>query len=618
MGAPPSQTPTMMGVPFTASNNTLPDFVQLAWGAPTVQPGPSSNYTVVAINESGASTQSSSDPGSRGASPISAYEVELPSTSGTVEWRNVGPELTWNDETAEPGLVRPNDVDASDAVYEQWVRLSAQAAQRQAGPSRNYRVRALIGTAPGAPSSQVTGARGTGAPTYRWERRASAGFWETITGAVGLNAIDSAGAITPNTTDYRVVVSAQGTTSVSSDSDEGSRSEQLTIDELHAGDAFTCALYDNNSVRCWGLNVSGQAGVPGQNAIGDAFSDFPVEALALGEKVEALAVGNEHACAIVENQVLCWGNGADGRLGNGSTNSVGLTSGSMPPTPVPLPGKAQAIALGADFSCALLDDDHVYCWGDNSDGQLGVPTMQDIGDDTRDTYLPVSVLGGRLGLEPIVMDADAIFAGPSTACAISSAGPVVCWGNKASGMVCDGSNRESAAPQVLAWSAVDIEIGDNSLCMLNSSGQVGCCGSSTVGQGGVGTGTNWGSSSGQNSPRIVSSVGRVRGITGGLYHYCALLDSGVSCWGRAAGGALGNGSSTQNIGDQSTDLPIPSLDFWSSPRIVEAGGQHTCVVSATNTLSCFGRGSFGRLGNGLGSDIGDGPGEMPPAPSVIR
>ncbi len=617
--AAPSETPTMTGVPFTASNNTLPDFVQLTWGAPTVLPGPAANYSVIAINESGASEQSAADAGSRGASPITAYEVELPGTSsGTSIWRNVGPELTWNDDTAPAGQVRPSEIDASDAVYEQWVRLTTEPALRQAGDSRSYRVRALIGTVPGTPSARVVGARGTGAPTYQWQRRATLGSWEDITGATGLNVIDRNGAIAPLQSSYRVVVSAQGVTSVASDPDPGSRAEQLAIEEIHAGDAFSCALYEDGSVRCWGLNTDGQAAVPGQNAVGDAFSDFPLEAINLDGRATALAVGEAHACAIVDEAVVCWGAGGDGRLGTGSTASVGLGTADMPPAAVPLPEPAVAIGAGDDFSCALLDNGRVFCWGSNSRGQLGTASTEAVGDDSDDALAPVSIPGGPVGTLRIPITAESLHVGPATSCAIDGAGEVICWGNLSGGMVCSGSISTGVGPIAVSWTAEEIAIGDNALCAITGRGQVGCCGSSTVGQGGAGTTGSWGATLTQRTPRPLTLSSRALGITAGRFHFCALQSSGVTCWGRAASGALGNGSSTNNLGDQSADLPLPLVYGFTSVGLVAAGALHTCVVSGLRSLFCFGEGTFGRLGNAQSTDIGDAPGEMPPSESVIR
>ncbi len=87
--------------------------------------------------------------------------------------------------------------------------------------------------------------------------------------------------------------------------------------------------------------------------------------------VTAVAAGAAHTCAVLAGgAVTCWGAGAAGQLGQGS---VGAAADLLAPgAAIALPAAATAVTAGADFSCALLADGRVSCWGDGARGQLGL------------------------------------------------------------------------------------------------------------------------------------------------------------------------------------------------------------------------------------------------------
>ncbi len=93
--------------------------------------------------------------------------------------------------------------------------------------------------------------------------------------------------------------------------------------------------------------------------------------------VAAVSAGGEvsgvlpsHTCAVTTGgQVKCWGDGAEGQLGNGAASSSnvpvdvqGLTSG------------VRSVSAGGHHSCAVTTDDMTKCWGANLYGQLGDAT----------------------------------------------------------------------------------------------------------------------------------------------------------------------------------------------------------------------------------------------------
>lgn len=197
--------------------------------------------------------------------------------------------------------------------------------------------------------------------------------------------------------------------------------------QVAAGNNHTCALREDRSVVCWGLNGSAK-GVIGDGAFETRTS--PVAVPGLGG-VRSIAAGPVHNCAArFDGTVACWGRNVNGQ--------VGPTAPSPAPSPVDVPGLTgvASLALGAEFSCALKQDGTVACWGDNGYGQLGDGTKTD-------RAAPVSVSG--------VTDAVALAAGIDYACVLRSSGVFSCWGHNDLGQLGDGTTTDRPTPVNISW-----------------------------------------------------------------------------------------------------------------------------------------------------------------------
>ncbi|MBA3745938.1 MAG: chromosome condensation regulator, partial [Solirubrobacterales bacterium] len=153
---------------------------------------------------------------------------------------------------------------------------------------------------------------------------------------------------------------------------------------ISAGHGHTCALLEDGSVRCWGYGGNGELGYANTNTIGDNEVPGSAGPVALGGPVKAISAGDAHSCALLENgSVRCWGYGQHGRLGYASTNNVGddETPGSVEPVDLGAGRTAVAISAGGRHTCARLDDGGVRCWGSGFTGQLGYCNELDVGDD---------------------------------------------------------------------------------------------------------------------------------------------------------------------------------------------------------------------------------------------
>ena len=290
-----------------------------------------------------------------------------------------------------------------------------------------------------------------------------------------------------------------------------------------------------------------------------------------------IVAGAFHSCALTTNgSVRCWGDNSSGELG------VGTITQRMAPVPVSGLGNGmQAIAAKGASTCALTAGGAVRCWGDNSHGQLGDGTTS-----RRLTPVTVSSLGSGV---------QAIAAGNSHACALTTTGAVLCWGDNRHGQLGDGTTTERLTPVPVAGLGSGIHAiaaGGDHACALSTAGAVSCWGDNIAGQLGDGTTTQ------RHTPVPVSGAGSgVLEITLGYYHTCALSTAGaVSCWGYNGVGALGDGSTGDANHNRLT--PVPVIGLGSGVHEIAAGYEHTCAVTTAGAMQCWGWNISGQLGDG--------------------
>ena len=167
--------------------------------------------------------------------------------------------------------------------------------------------------------------------------------------------------------------------------------------------SHTCAVLDDDSIKCWGSNYNGKLGLGDTNNRGDDWNEMGDNLLAVnlgtGRKVKAISAGRSHTCAILDDDsVKCWGYNYNGQLGLGDTNTRGDNWNEMgdnlPAVNLGTGRKAKAISAGGSHTCAALDDGSVKCWGYNN-GQLGIGYLNNRGDDPYEMgdKLPLVALG---------------------------------------------------------------------------------------------------------------------------------------------------------------------------------------------------------------------------------
>jgi len=350
---------------------------------------------------------------------------------------------------------------------------------------------------------------------------------------------------------------------------------------IAAGSDHSCALLDDGAVVCWGQNDLGQLGLGHTEHRGDDPGELG-ESLAavdlgLGRRALAIAAGGHTTCVLLDvGTIACWGNNDRCQCGSPASPAVGDEPSEMGShlLHVDVPEPARAISVGDTHVCALTTAGSMYCWGDNSTGQLGVGDTDDRGDQPgeMDQLQPVALGAGRTATAIATSRGRFSYQvtnGPFS-CAIRDDGALRCWGYLenllvGSGYVGKSPNELGAALPVLAVPAartvIGIEAGCRHVCALEDDGGVRCWGYDDLLAGGHEPVV-----AGEVPDAVPLGVGRrTRQLAVGGLHTCALLDDGtVKCWGQNGFGQLGVGDVTgrghvvTGLGDA---LPAVDLAF---------------------------------------------------------
>ncbi len=218
--------------------------------------------------------------------------------------------------------------------------------------------------------------------------------------------------------------------------------------DLDAG-SLVCAVLDDHSVKCFGAGAGGVLGQgdtetrgdePGE--LGDAL--LPV-ALGPGALASSVHVGRGFACAeLADGALKCWGANRRGQLGLGDVASRGDQADelgvALPPVDLGAGRRAQAVSLGLEHTCAVLDDDTVSCWGYDG-GSLGLGQVGNVGDEPSELGDGLPSLDVVGSLAPV-----AVAAGHRYQCALFERGQVRCWGANPYGVLGQGDTLARVSP----------------------------------------------------------------------------------------------------------------------------------------------------------------------------
>jgi len=362
-----------------------------------------------------------------------------------------------------------------------------------------------------------------------------------------------------------------------------------------------CAVMSNNLLKCWGEGAWGSLGLGSYDS---KPSDHSVEAIHrdMGDnlpyvdtgtlQVRSASVGEHFTCALLENDsVKCWGDIFDTCQGMADcppSSVYGDHPGEVPDdsyAPIDFGGDlASDVVSGNHFACALLQNGDVRCWGDNSRGQLGLGSAGisdvDMYTETLDASHTVSLGTGRFAIK--------IAALSESVCALLDNNSVKCWGSNDFGSLGAGLRYGASGVEEIGLSSM--EMGDNLLAV-----------------------------------QFNTTLDVVVDLVGGGDTACAIFDSGkLACWGSNLNGQLGIDGNMIAVGDDSghvisnvrhslslsllhththTHFTLKHQVHFSNEtmRIVSAsvGASHVCALSDSGELACWGSNQFGELGLGL-------------------
>jgi len=279
-------------------------------------------------------------------------------------------------------------------------------------------------------------------------------------------------------------------------------------------------------------------------------------------------------------------------------------------------------------TCAPRNAGGMMCWGNNQYGELGTGGLVNAPRPVRVVGLPagrrvvdaamginhacaVVAVGaatsgevycwgrnnqGQLGntsaggVTPVragtISDAVEVVAGLDYSCARLTTGAVMCWGHNGFYQLGQDDNTDSSAPRavvdVLGATAIEADV--LRTCAVVSSGV-----------------TCWGAAIGRTTTTF---LGTVTAVAVGSSHTCALvshgipgLDGAVWCWGRNVEGQLGDLSTTDSTSPRGVS-GFSRTGSLGRAIAVTAGGNHSCAIAADGRAYCWGANDAGQLGVG--------------------
>ncbi len=362
------------------------------------------------------------------------------------------------------------------------------------------------------------------------------------------------------------------------------------LSQIVAGANFTCARYASGRVACWGANDVGQLGrmsvtplVAGAGGLPDA------QFVGSMQSIVALGAGANHACAgrmIPANRdVFCWGNNSNGLLGVDSmANAVRA--------PQRVAGWASAdppafLALGLRSIYAVVGRD-VFAWGDNADGALGV------------------------AMAPATVTTPALVGSSMRVRVASARDRGMCWldnrtavcvgvnaGQRFGTTAANGAILATPTPLVAAYSADALALSDSFACTVDG-GAVSCWGENRA-SGVLGRIPAMGDAAIAPLPRAVTLPQPIAEVVAGGDFVLARTNSGrVFCWGSNVEGTCATG--TMDAGGAITPAATGPVEvvfpagFNAPARLITAGDSHACVEDTMHVVWCWGRNSHAQVG----------------------
>ena len=309
--------------------------------------------------------------------------------------------------------------------------------------------------------------------------------------------------------------------------------------------------------------------------------------------------GITHTCAIKTNNSLwCWGDNSDGQIGNGDPQGQMCIGGAQANCRDKTKKLWVEVSAGNSFTCAIeKTTKKLFCWGKNSYGELGHATSN----------TPVEVTGGGQW--------NKVVAGSGSTCAIKIDQSLWCWGRDDRGQLGDSASftGKSVPTKVSATGSdgngkviaiatkwIDVDVEEKQACGVGSNFVMYCWG-------------QWGWVGLQGSNALNGTPARVMSgdisffsdwsqVATGRYHVCGIRSGGqLYCFGAGTAGQIGYGDGL----DKKYPVRIMPTKTWTG---IDLGLDYSCAIRSDNQLWCWGDNYFGQPGQFCGSEgVSSGP-----------
>lgn len=267
----------------------------------------------------------------------------------------------------------------------------------------------------------------------------------------------------------------------------------------------TCGLDQSGAAYCWGR---GAHGVLGNGSTADKL--VPTAVTSIGQpftRLESSGSGNGTCGIALSTTIFCWGTDSLRLLGGGADvlSPTVLPVGATPPV--------VDLSIGYNFGCGRTPAAAVWCWGVNQQGQLGDSGLTS-------TAAPVRLSGGHQFTKMQV--------GTAHGCGLKANGTIWCWGNGSFGQRGDGLTSlyrytPFQVPGITDFT--DLAVRGSTTCALRGAGTAWCWGNNFGGQVGDGTKVN------RLVPVQVVGGHLFSKIALGTTQGCGISTDGVYCWG---------------------------------------------------------------------------------------
>lgn len=345
------------------------------------------------------------------------------------------------------------------------------------------------------------------------------------------------------------------------------RAVQITGDT-----SYRCTLFGDATVYCWGWGFAKEHGI----------DDYETPQKLSGLETGIVAIDSlyEHICALHRNgSIYCWGSNESGQLGDGTRFNR-----YAPVRVKSAPGNVVDISTGDRHTCALTAEQSVYCWGDNSFGQLGLGTF-----GVSSQALSVSVIN-----EPVKK----VVAIDKTTCVLTETGKVKCWGSNLKGELGNGNNYDSAVAVDVRLdtqeAVTDLYSAGNMICAVLADGTTQCWKNITCNDN-VWFEVDEVGCEKENLPvDFTKEFGNFSSINSNNYNViCFVTETGaVNCLGDNNCHDLGV------EGLESSSTPVEVTGLSEGYVMVDTGGRNSCALSEKGQVKCWGDDTYGSLGNG--------------------